>query len=90
MAMVAERMPFKDKLRELREKAKLTQQQLAVQSGLSISIVQQLEQGQSTEPRLTTIKKLARALGVSSDELIEMHSDEPEPPRKRGKKGGAS
>jgi transcriptional regulator with XRE-family HTH domain len=84
-AMAGRRM--KDNLKELRERAKLTQQDLAIAAGLSVSAVTQIEQGINTEPRLTTIKKLARALGVTSDELIGMDSDAASKRRKKG--GGA-
>jgi transcriptional regulator with XRE-family HTH domain len=78
--MSAERVPIKDKLKELRERAGLTQQELAFGSGLSTSIISQIEQGSTGNPRMSTVKALARALGVSADELIEL--DQPDEPRK--------
>jgi transcriptional regulator with XRE-family HTH domain len=51
-------------LRELREKAGLTQEALARLAGLSTFTVSKLEQG-GVDPSWSTVKKLARALGVS-------------------------
>jgi transcriptional regulator with XRE-family HTH domain len=89
-------MAFKDKIRELREAKKMSQQALAFATGLSMSVISQIERGVNQEPRLGTLKALAQALGVSLDELAEMSEasapappPEPEPPRKR-RKGGAS
>jgi transcriptional regulator with XRE-family HTH domain len=83
------RMPIKDKLRELREAANLTQMELAVKAGLSTSVISQIEQGTNTDPRMNTLKAVAQALGVSLDTLTEIHV--PAQPRKRRrKKGGAS
>jgi uncharacterized protein (TIGR03067 family) len=53
----------------LREAAGLTQQQLATNAGLSSSNLGQIEQGQKRDPRISTPRALARALGVSIDAL---------------------
>ena len=42
---------------------------LAVAAGLSVSLVTQIEQGRTGDPRLSTLRALASALGVSLDEL---------------------
>jgi XRE family transcriptional regulator, fatty acid utilization regulator len=73
-------MPIKDKLKELRTAAGMTQQDLAMKAGLSISAVVQLEGGKVPDPRISTLRALARALGVSVDRLTE---NDDEPPRKR-------
>jgi transcriptional regulator with XRE-family HTH domain len=81
-------MSLAEKLRELREAAQLSQQDLAVAAGMSVSIVAKIEQGVNTDPRLNTVKALARALNVSADVLIEL--DRPEEPTKpRRRKGGS-
>jgi transcriptional regulator with XRE-family HTH domain len=59
------------RIRELRDAAGLSQQALAMAAGLSISVVTQLEQGQREDPRLSTVVALARALGVTLDELVK-------------------
>jgi len=70
MATVELMMPLKDRLRELRTAACLTQQELAVKAGLSISSVVQIERGTIPDPRVSTAKALARGLGVPVDELL--------------------
>jgi transcriptional regulator with XRE-family HTH domain len=62
-------MPLKDRLRQLRTAADLTQQDLAMKAGLSISSVVQIERGLIPDPRMTTLRALAKALRVSMDEL---------------------
>jgi transcriptional regulator with XRE-family HTH domain len=58
------------RLKGMREAAGLTQQRLAVKAGVSVSSLFQLEQGQKTDPRISTVAALAGALGVSVDDLL--------------------
>jgi transcriptional regulator with XRE-family HTH domain len=58
------------RLRQLREARKLTQQALATAAGLSVSQITHIEQGRTTDPRMSTLRALAKALVVSLDELI--------------------
>jgi transcriptional regulator with XRE-family HTH domain len=53
------------RVKELREKKKLTQQELADRSGVSRSLIVSLETGERTVTTTSTIEKLADALGVS-------------------------
>jgi transcriptional regulator with XRE-family HTH domain len=73
-------MPLKERLRELRTAAGLTQQQLAVKAGLSMSAVAHLEAGRIPDPRLSTLKALARALGAGLDDLADDDGGEEGPP----------
>jgi transcriptional regulator with XRE-family HTH domain len=57
---------FAERLRELREKAGLTQTQLAEASGLPLGSIRNYEQGQR-EPYWAVVFKLAAALGASAD-----------------------
>jgi transcriptional regulator with XRE-family HTH domain len=57
-------------VRELRIKAGLTQEQLGFEAGIRRTFVSVLELGHQ-QPTLTTIFKLAPALGVSAADLIE-------------------
>ena len=57
------------KLRELREAAKLTQEDLAHEAGISTSTLSRIERG-TYQPRLDTLDKLAQALKVSVVELL--------------------
>lgn len=59
-----------ERVRTLRERAEMSQQELASKAGLSVSIVSQLERGRSADPRISTLRGLAKALNVSVHELI--------------------
>jgi transcriptional regulator with XRE-family HTH domain len=61
---------FGQRLRELRDKAGLSEDQLAERTQLNPSIVTKAEAGQ-TDPRLSLIECLARGLGVPPAALIE-------------------
>jgi transcriptional regulator with XRE-family HTH domain len=90
-------MPLKDRVRELRKAAGLTQQSLAVKAGMSVAAVVQIESGKTPDPRLSTLRALAKAMGVRVEELIgneesghpEQAPPEPPPPDppKRPRKG---
>ena len=60
---------FAAPLRELRERAGLTQAQLAQRAGLHISAVTRFEQG-LREPALATAAGLAKALAVKVDDFL--------------------
>jgi transcriptional regulator with XRE-family HTH domain len=72
-----------DILKRLRARAGLTQQQLADRAGLSIALVLGLEQGKRDNPRLDTLRKLARGLGCTVGELV---GDESPPAAKPARK----
>jgi transcriptional regulator with XRE-family HTH domain len=57
---------FAEKMKRLRERAGLTQMDIAVRTGLSLGIVRDYEQGRK-EPSLRSACKLADALGVVLD-----------------------
>jgi transcriptional regulator with XRE-family HTH domain len=58
-------------LRELRQGAGLTQEQLGFEADLRRTFVSVLELGQQ-QPTLTTILKLASALGISAAEMVAL------------------
>ncbi len=62
-------MKFNERLKELREKNQLTQEQLARKSDVSSRMIQRYEYGKS-RPRLDAAEKIASALGVTTDELL--------------------
>ena len=68
------------RLRELRLRRALNQRELAARAGLTQATVVALERGRS-EPRPSTLRKLAAALGVDPGELWE--PDDPEEGRGR-------
>ena len=69
---MAERVlpPLAARLKELRVAAGMSQQSLAVAAGLSVSLVSQIEQGSRSDPRISTTAALARAMGVTLDDLM--------------------
>jgi transcriptional regulator with XRE-family HTH domain len=80
-------MPISDRLKELRNKAGMTQQALATVAGLSISAIIHIEAGRIPDPRLSTLQALARALGCKVDDLAPL--DDPAPAaKKRGTRRG--
>ena len=56
-------------LRELREAAGLTQEQLGFESDLRRTFISVLELGQQ-QPSLKTVFKLASALGISASDMV--------------------
>ena len=63
--------PLKDRLRDARRRAALTQGQLAEISGVGITTIVRIERGQIEEPRVSTLRKLADALDTTPAELLE-------------------
>ena len=57
------------KLREARERRLLTQTELSKLSGVMVATISRIETGQQ-QPRIPTVRKLARALDVRPEELI--------------------
>ncbi len=60
---------IKVRLREVRERKLLTQQALADRSGLTQTTISAIEVGKH-EPRISTVRRLAAALGVKPEELV--------------------
>ncbi len=65
---VAQEGSFGARLRQLREAAGLTQEELALRAGLSSDAVSKLERGQRRRPYPHTVRALADALNLSEDE----------------------
>jgi transcriptional regulator with XRE-family HTH domain len=59
-----------DRLRQLRERRALRQEDLAALAGVGKNTVNRIEKNR-TEPHMTTVRKLAEALGVDPAELVE-------------------
>jgi len=59
-----------DNIRRERKRAGLTQRALAERAGLTELTIIKIERGQERNPKLRTIRRLARALEVSYDRLI--------------------
>ncbi len=79
---------FGQRLKELREAASLTQQQLAEKAGLNQFGIAKLEQGVRS-PAWETVQALARALGVSCSAFeTDAGQAEPAPAKKTRKQKG--
>lgn len=68
--MLAEVLYIGDQLRDLRKRRLLTQEQLAARSGVGVATIIRIERNQ-VEPRGSTIRKLAEALGVEPEDLVK-------------------
>jgi DNA-binding XRE family transcriptional regulator len=64
-------MKLGDKIRQLREKSKLTQGQLAHASSVSQGYLSQLENGEVKHPSAAVLLRIAQAMQVGGDELFE-------------------
>jgi transcriptional regulator with XRE-family HTH domain len=62
-----------DRVRNVRKRRGLTQRELATASGLSLSFVKKLEQGEYADLRLETAHKLAVALRVPTAAIMPRH-----------------
>lgn len=56
-------------IRELRESAGISQQQLAAATGMTQGYISQLESG-SRQPSIGTLRQLSRALGCKQSKLL--------------------
>ncbi len=63
--------PLKEKLRTERRRAALTQEGLAKKAGVGIATIARIEGGEIVEPRVSTLRKLAKALGIEPRDLLE-------------------
>ncbi|WP_406253054.1 helix-turn-helix domain-containing protein [Streptomyces atratus] len=59
-----------DRLRDVRKRRGMTQQGLARESGVSVSLIRKLEQGERQDARLETVRRLAASLGVPTMRLV--------------------
>ena len=67
MAQEGERSPFGTRLRQLREAAGLTQEELAERAGLTADAIAALERGRRRRPYPHTLRALADALGLPEE-----------------------
>ena len=63
------------RLREERERARISQRELARRLGVSASLISQIESGQS-KPSVSTLYGIVTELGVSLDDVFRVHEDE--------------
>ena len=63
-------MCVKNRLKEIRWKKGLSQEQLAIKSGVDKSVINHLEQNENATTDTTKAVKLAKALGTSINKLF--------------------
>jgi len=63
------------RLREERERARISQRELARRLGVSASLISQIESGQS-KPSVSTLYAIVTELEVSLDDVFRIHDDE--------------
>jgi len=66
------RSPEGEKIRRLRLKAGMSQESLAQRVGVTTHTIWRLENGPTFNPRLETLRALAKALGVPLEELLDV------------------
>jgi transcriptional regulator with XRE-family HTH domain/predicted nucleic acid-binding protein len=65
-----------ERLREVRKRRGLSQRELATNSGLSLSLIRKLEQGELRGTRLETVRRLAATLKVPTMRLVAESSED--------------
>ena len=60
-----------DKIKQLRNKQGLTQDELARKSDLPYTTLTKIETNVITKPSIQTVTKIAKGLGISIDDLIK-------------------
>ncbi|WP_280484099.1 helix-turn-helix domain-containing protein [Nocardia farcinica] len=73
-------MDLGERLQSVRKRRGLTQRQLAELSGVSLSLIRKIEQGERDDTRMDTLRKLAVALGCPLSKLL---GPAPTPPESR-------
>ncbi|HEX6329837.1 MAG TPA: XRE family transcriptional regulator [Actinomycetota bacterium] len=63
------------RLRQERERARMSQRELARRLGVSASLISQIESGQS-KPSVSTLYAIVTELGVSLDHVFQVHASE--------------
>lgn len=58
-------------IKKYRQKLKLSQEELARKAGITYSTLIKLESGANKNPTVKTLQQLAKALGISIDQLLK-------------------
>ena len=82
---------FGQRVARMRERRRLSTQELAEKAGMSYQSVWRIERGQHKEPGAFTAANLAHALGCTTDYLLGMQEEEERmrPARRTRPKAGA-
>lgn len=58
-------------IKKYREKLGISQDKLSKLAGITLHTITKIESGATPDPRIETVKKIAKALNVSLDDLIK-------------------
>ena len=65
------------KLRQVRQRLFVTQAELATRTGIAEATLSRIENGLQ-QPRISTVRKIADALGVAPEELVDWEGNTPD------------
>ena len=60
-----------ENIRKLRQQKKMSQDRLSKKADLALNTIVKIETGESPNPTLETLQKIARALGVEIEKLLK-------------------
>jgi transcriptional regulator with XRE-family HTH domain len=69
-----------ERIKEARQQRGLTQEQLARRSGLTLNAYGDIERGRITDPHYSSLRGIARGLGITVAELVEESAPKAEAP----------
>ncbi len=69
--MISDKNTIGDNIKKLRAKLNLTQDDLVRKSGVKYTTLSKIESGVVTKPTVYIMAKIAKALGVSIEDLIK-------------------
>jgi transcriptional regulator with XRE-family HTH domain len=69
---------FGQRVTRIREERGMTQQELASKAGTTYQTIWRIENGKHAEPGIYIARRIARALGVSLDFLVNLYGDDEE------------
>lgn len=58
-------------IKRQREKLQISQDKLSKFAGVTLHTITKIESGATLDPRIETVKQIARAFGVTVDELLK-------------------
>ncbi|PIV12597.1 MAG: DNA-binding protein [Candidatus Nealsonbacteria bacterium CG03_land_8_20_14_0_80_36_12] len=60
-----------EKIRRIRQQKKMSQDRLSKKADLALNTIVKIETGENPNPTLETLRKIAKALDVSLDQLLK-------------------
>ncbi len=66
---------YKSNLRTIRERAGISQEQLAIKVGLNKKTIIAMESEKGADPKISTVRRLLRYLDITFEELYEIDEE---------------